>query len=139
MKKLTILFISILAVPGIALSGCASNRIDLVDIGQVSLQRLPSRGTYISRVHVFQDGDELVIRGRLRRGPSSMLGLGHVDIAIVNPEGKILKEVHTNYVPQILVRKQRRQAYFGVRISVVPPPGSTVRVTYQPGTHKRDT
>ncbi len=68
-----------------------------------------------------------------------MLGLGHVDIAIVNPEGKILKEVHTNYKPRILVRKRRRQAYFGVRIPVVPPPGSTVRVTDQPGTHKRDT
>ncbi len=141
MKKLTILFVSILAMTGIALSGCVSKRVDLVDTGAVSLQRLPSKDTHISRVDVFQDGDELVITGKLRRGLSSMPGLGHVDIAIVDPEGKILKEVHTNYFPRILARKQRRrilamarnqrqQANFGVRLPLVPPPGSTIRVTY---------
>ena len=124
--------LSIIIVLAMVLSGCASSPINLVDKGTVFIERVPSRGVYFSRVYVKQDGTELMITGRLKRRSASPVGTGHIDIAIVGPEGKLLERISTSYIPKILSAKRgkHRGSRFKVRMTGALPEGSKVRLAY---------
>ena len=113
---------------------CASNRVNLLKNGTTKLEIIPSRGIYISRVYVIQDGDKLVIKGTVKRRSSSRAGSGHVDISIVSPEGEVFEKVSTFYIPRIIPskpgRRKSRGSRFEVRLPTIPPTGSKVRVAY---------
>ena len=122
-----------LAVVLIALSGCASSRTNLVKNGMVSVERLPSKGNaHIFKVYVYQEGDELVVSGRVTRRFKYLLSSqGHVDIAILSPKGEVIGKASTSYIPRIVRREgQHRASYFTARFSVIPPKASTVRLSY---------
>jgi hypothetical protein len=112
----------------IAISGCAPVLVDLVDKGVVSIERLPSRNIYVPGIHVYEDGGELVISGRVRRLRSTRLGGGYVDIVVISPDGKIIEYVRTRYYPRIIPREGKRESRFTVRLPFIPPKGSIIKV-----------
>ncbi len=124
--------LSLFFVLTVVLSGCASGHVHLVDGGTVFIERVPAKKVYFSRVYVNQDGNELVIAGRLKQRYRSHVGSGHVDIAILNPAGEILGKGSAFYVPGILSAKRSRHrgSRFEVRLPVVPPEGSKVRLEF---------
>jgi hypothetical protein len=134
-KNLKTMAIMVFALTFIILSGCASNRVNLVDSGKVLIERVDSENICISRTNVYQDGDQLEITGAVKRRRSTIFDGGHVHIAIINPQGEVLEEVRTSYSPRIIRRKGRRESYFSVRLPIKPPEGSVVRVIY----HKHST
>jgi hypothetical protein len=83
-------------------SGCATSRVNLVDTGAVSVEKIPSERIYISRVSVFQEGDELLVSGFVKRRHSSGPGGGHVDIAIVGPDGGAVEKITVSYFPRFI-------------------------------------
>ncbi len=122
-----------LAVILIALSGCASSRTNLVKNEMVSVERLPSKGNaHIFKVYVYQEGDELVVSGRVTRRFKYLLSSqGHVDIAVLSPKGEVVGKASTSYIPRIIRREgQHRASYFTARFSVIPPKASAVRLSY---------
>jgi hypothetical protein len=131
-RKQTILFF--LLAYGLVASACAANRINLVERGTVTLERVNARNISVSRAYAFQDGDQLEISGNVKRLSSSISNGGHVDIAIVSPEGETLEQVSTCYIPRIIRRRGSREAFFSLRLPIIPPEGSMVRVAY----HKPD-
>jgi hypothetical protein len=110
--------------------GCAAGKVNRVEKGTASVERVHSRNIAVSRVYVYQDGDQLEIAGRVKRLRSTIANGGHVDIAIVSPEGELLEQVSTGYVPRIIRRRGSREALFTVRLPIIPPEGSRVRVAY---------
>ena len=134
MKMIKVLPILIILLAGMGFMGCASGRSNLIESGIVYIERIPSGNRSILGVQAFAENDQLVINGRVKRHSSSFVdGEGHIDIAVVGPEGDILEQVSTQYVPRIIpTRKMRgvRGSYFGVSLPDVPPAGSTVRIAY---------
>lgn len=133
-KNVYVLSVLILDMIGFVFSGCTSSRLNLIDNGTFYLEQEPSSNISIFRVHAYLDGDELVINGRVKRRCASFIGVGgHIDIAIVSPEGEILEQVSTFYIPRIIPRKRAgliSGSHFEVRLPAVPPAGSTIRVKF---------
>ncbi len=141
-KAYSIIILVALAIVLIALSSCTSSRTNLVKNEMVSVELLPSKGNArIFKVYIYQEGDKLVVSGRVRRffknRPTSR---GHVDIAVLSPKGEVIGKASTSYIPRIIRREgQHRASYFTARFSVIPPKASTVRLSYhaQSAIHKR--
>jgi len=129
MKK-TISLISLLMAGSLVWSGCATQQLNLVEKGDVSIELVRSKEIHIPRATVVQDGDELVISGKVKRRHSSLVHGGHIDIAIIGPEGEILDQVSTPHIPRIIPRKSTQTASFTVNLPTHLDYGSTVRVAY---------
>ncbi len=130
MKKLSILISLTLVLTGIFSFGCVSHRINLVENGKIIIERVPSKNIYVSEAHVYQEENELVITGRVKRSNTSVWDGGHVDIAVVSPKGKVLDKVSTSYTPRIIRRKGSRESFFSASLPMTPPEGTTVRLVY---------
>ena len=134
MRNVSIFSALIFVTSWVFLTGCAPNRVNLVDNGTVSIERIPSGGIYISKVRVNQEGNEFVVTGRVKRSDHSPLCSGHVYVAIMSPEGKILEQVSTYYSPRFIPRKRDHRRLHGsrfeVRLPFIPPAGSKIRVAY---------
>ena len=86
------LFMLFIGMFTVAMSINASDRIDLVKEGVVLVEYIPSKGIYVSKAYIYQDGDELVISGKVRRPYGSFAVTGHVDIEMLDPEGTTFKK-----------------------------------------------
>jgi len=131
-KKLIILFILSYITVCFVISSCASSHLNLVENGTVTIERIPYEGCYISKVNAIEDDGELVISGRVKRRSLLSISRGHIDIAIINSEGKVLKELSTLYTPQYIPAKRihTREARFKVRLPNIPYKGNKIRVAY---------
>jgi hypothetical protein len=67
----------------VVISGCATNRIDLVEEGIVSVETVPSKKVKILWTDVYQDGEDFVVYGVVqRRSHTSYPIKTHVDISV---------------------------------------------------------
>ena len=115
-------------------AGCASNRINLVDNGTVTIECVNSKRMLVSRVYVYQEGDELVISGRVKRRFSTGIGTGgHVDIAMFNQEGTPIINISKHYTPRLT--KHSRTSSFTVHLPLIISERSIVRVVHHSGVH----
>jgi len=113
-------------------TGCASHRVNLLETGQVTVEFLPCKGICAFNVQAFQDGETMIVTGKVKRDASfSQTGAGHVDIMIIGPDGRLISSTGTKFSPRIIKRKGLRESQFSVRIPVVPPKGSVIRVAYK--------
>ena len=125
--------VRILYLSTIFVAGCLANNVDLVDNDAVSLERVSTKYFYISWVRVYEQEDATEVCGEIRRryrGRGGNGGHGHIDVVVVSPDGTVLEEVSTLYYPRDIPRKSAPVAYFTVRLSQPPPPGSTVRLSH---------
>ena len=127
------------------LSGCASNRTDLVKTGYLSLQ--PTLTASLAHPpEVYEQEGELVVKGQM--DSSEVRKGGHVDIQVVGPDGAVVYDASVNYrMPQAPMpvgpRGQYRgprsssenHATYAVRFPGLPPAGSVVSVKYDPQPH----
>lgn len=121
----------IIGIALVGISGCMASRVNLTESRKVSIERVPSAGIYFHGVYVHQEGEELVVSGEIkRRTPSVVANGGHIDIAFTTPEGKVIEKISTVYAPRVLSKRSHRGSHFNVRLPLVPPNGSTVRVAF---------
>lgn len=112
------------------LSGCTFNRINLVDQGLVAVERVDLETTCISEPSVYQDGDELIIRGSVKCHRFRGFSRGHIDIAIVSAEGEVLQSLSALYYPRVIPRKVGRESRFHIDFPLKPPAGTVVRLAF---------
>lgn len=129
-KKSSILFTVNLIVIGMALVGCVSSRVNLVDENIVAVERVDSEMNCIYSPHVFQNGDQLVISGRVKCPNFRGFNGGHIDIAILNGEGEILESLSTFHYPRNIPRKGGRESRFHINLPLTPPEGTVVRLAF---------
>ena len=113
---------------------CLGEVTDLLKTNTVLLERVSSISFDVSSVGVYQEGDSIDIRGivkkRTRVGPNLS---GHVDLAIFDPDGNLLRQVSTSYSPLTVsygTGQGSREGYFSVHLRMVPPQGAVIRVAH---------
>ena len=133
MGKLLSFIIGIALLIGTVLfSGCASSTISYEKNVSVQFERVSSEDAHISEAHAYEDGDELVIYGKVKRAVNNCCDAarGYVDIAVIGPGGFILDVIHTLYSPRNIPKSRSRSSHFTTRLPYTPPDGVTIRITH---------
>ncbi len=119
-------------------SGCAANRVDLVDSGFLTLEKHATGKVYVAWSDAYEHEGGFVIDGVLRRRDSVGLPLKtHVDVTVSSPDGRVFYTARSGdiYVPRRITGRGQSMKRFSVHFSRVPPRGSTVRVVSHSGPH----
>jgi hypothetical protein len=115
-------------------SGCSSHSSHLVKADDLFIETIPSSRAYLSDIIAIQEGDELLISGKVIRSNPSFSGVGHVDIAVVSPGGLVIEAGNVSYSPRILPKtpgaRKHRASRFEARFSCIPPKWSVIRLAY---------
>jgi hypothetical protein len=109
----------------LALTSCASGRINLVKTGQVSMDVVAVKSVTVLDADVYQDGDKLIVEGRVKSKQ-----YGYVDITIVGPDSKIIDQARSYYIPRMTARGFARYGDFEDVFHIVPPKGSAVQLAF---------
>ncbi len=139
-KKVLILVIAtVLGILTTVISGCATNRVDLVDSGVLTLAQHTTGKVYIAWSGAYEQDDGFVITGVLRRRDHVGLPIKtHVDVTILSADGTILDEARSSDVcvsRRITGRSYLSFERFKVRFQNVPAKGSSVRLVSHSGQH----
>ena len=145
-KDISVLFLLGFVITGMFLSGCAPKHMNLVTQKGVFIESVDSAQAYISGMAVSEDGNELVITGKVHRRNRSISGSGHVDVTILDSAGNVIEKGGVPYTPTTLPKtpgaRKHRGSRFEVRLPGVLPAGSKVRVFYhatvKPGSNGLD-
>ena len=126
-----IVFTLIFWITAMLTSGCALNKVNLVDNGTVLLERVPAKDVYVASAYVFQDDSEMVISGKVKRvTASSGIPHGDVHITIIAPDGTVIKELNVQDKPASIKKIYQGESSFTVRFPLIPPAGTKIRLAY---------
>ena len=139
-KVLQLAAVMVLGMLAVVISGCATNRVNLVDSGVLSLEQHSTGKVYIAWSDAYEDGDGdgFVVTGVLRRRDTVGLPVKiHVDITIQSPDGTIIDESHSSdvNVPRRIIGRGQSPQRFMVRFSSIPAEGSKVSIVTHSGLH----
>ncbi len=86
----------------------------------------------ISDVHAYEDRDELVIYGKVKRAADNCCDAvrGHVDIALIAPDGLVIDVINVLYSPRNIPKVRSRTSRFMTRLPYIVPEEMTLRITY---------
>lgn len=129
--------IVLIAGMGLTLSGCVTNRTKPVAEERVSLDYSPAYSVVlasgasvkVSKARAYQDGDEFVVSGRVKRMHRVQLP-GHVDLAVCAPDGTPLAQEIIRIQGLRSNRKGVLNLPFRHRLAMVPPEGARIRLQY---------
>ena len=96
--------------------GCAAGRKDMAESGTVTIQRGPSKQVYLSGVAVVEIKDHIEISGWVRKRYGWITDDGHVDIAILNPQGETIVKIRTRIHPSAIPKRRGRRSHFNVAL-----------------------
>jgi hypothetical protein len=142
MKRLGLAVGMTLGMAAMLVTGCATNRIDLVEQGIVSVETVPSKRVRILWTDIYQDGDDTVVYGVVqRRSHTSYPIRTHVDITMLSSDGKVLQEARTGdiYVARRIPNKGINWTRFRVRFPGIPVEGSKVKMVVHGHSHNSRT
>ena len=135
LKSVTIIVLGLLTA---VISGCATDRVDLVDAGVLSLEQHTTGKVYIAWSDAYEDGDGFVVTGVLRRRDTVGLPIKtHVDITIESPDGTIIDESRSSdvHVPRRITSRGQSLQRFRVHFPSIPAEGSKVSIVTHSGSH----
>jgi len=135
-KLLSLVITTIFSSLTIVISGCATDRVDLVDAGVLSLEQHTTGKVYIAWSDAYEDGDGFVVTGVVRRRDTIGRPIKvHVDVTILSPDGKVLDEGRSSdiYIPRRIVGRSQSLKRFRVRFPSIPAKGSKVSIVTRSG------
>ncbi len=127
-----VLFAMSLRFVTIMVSGCATANVDHADKAAVMFERMPSEDVVVSQVRAVKDGDGLLIYGKVKRtaGNCCDSARGHVDIAVVGPDGATVDMLSVPYSPRNIPKARSRSSRFAARLPYSVPEDVPLRITY---------
>lgn len=138
-KRLSISLITLgLGILAAVISGCAADRVDLVETGVLTLEKQAAGKVYISWSSVFEQEDGLVITGFLRRRDRVGSPIKtHVDVTVLSPNGQVVDTARSNdvYVPRRITGRGQSLRRFRIYLRDVPGRGSLVKMVSHSGPH----
>jgi len=120
-------------------SGCAANRVDLVDAGVLTLERQREGKVFIAWSSAYEQDDGFVITGVLMRHDHVGSAIkAHVDVTVLSADGRVIETARSNevYVPRRITGRGQSFKRFTVHFPNLPPPGSSVRMVSHSKAHK---
>ncbi|MCK4959694.1 MAG: hypothetical protein KAT00_09835 [Planctomycetes bacterium] len=138
MKKASLcpIIIVVLTITLIGASGCATTGANRVQRGTDpslgSFDRLSAKDIYITDLEAFRDGDGVMITGKVKRGQKNCCrpARGHVDIAVLTPDGMLLDIISTGHTPHNIPKVRSKSASFEAKMPYIPPENAIIRITY---------
>jgi hypothetical protein len=109
----------------------ATERMNLVKVGTVSIEKNPSVSVRFYNISVYQEGNATVIAGRFKRRGHRYISPGFIKISLIGPSGNAQEEIITVYKPRYLKRKSKFGSRFEVRLQFIAQQGSNVRLSFQ--------
>ena len=137
-KVLKLVAVMVLGLLTVVISGCATDRADLVDAGVLNLEQHTTGKVYIAWSDAYEDEDGFVVTGVLRRRDTVGLPIkSHVDITIQSPDGTIIDESRSSdvHVPRRIIGRGQSLQRFRVRFPSIPAEGSKVSIATHSGSH----
>jgi len=131
-QTVVLLMISLCFMPA-----CTTKTISSPKPGMLAVKILPALDVQIVQASARQEGDYLMVNGQIKRKKvhARKFPRGHIDIALLDADGKTIYKTFTKYSPEILPRLHGVKSYFSAKIAAVPPPGSLVVVKFHSGPH----
>lgn len=119
------------------LPACAATTMQRLAPGELTVKILADTQVEIVQTTARQEGKSLIVDGQLHRKKvhGRLIPKGHVDITIVDEQGKTIHKTFTRVSPEILPRMDGARSSFMAEIPVQAPPGSLVRVKFHSGPH----
>ncbi len=116
----------------ILISGCATSNLNYKNEASVKFECMPSENALISDVHAFENGDELVILGKVKRAANNCCDAvrGHVDVAVVAPDGLALDAGSFLYSPRNIPKVRSRSSHFKAVLPYIVPEDFILRISY---------
>jgi len=98
----------------------------------VLFDRVPSAEVLVSEVHAYEEGDALIVYGKVKRAPANCCDAarGHLDVVVVGPDGAVLDAVSLVYSPRNIPKVRTRSSRFATRLPYAVPAGTTLRLAY---------
>ncbi|MCO6411333.1 MAG: hypothetical protein J5I92_01185 [Thiogranum sp.] len=110
------------------IAGCAITGKELVGDNTVKVEKISSEWGVVTFVSVVQEGDEVALRGEVRRRPIGRGSIpGHIDVEVLDSSGATLERMSTDY-RRLSIKS--RYAKFDANLGTIPPSGSTIRVIH---------
>lgn len=129
-NKLALLFVVCLF--GVMTEGCASKRLNLIQDGVVSVEKISSEDGEVSDVNVHQHNGTMEIEVMVR--PTERVRsfvMGAVEVEVRDPQGATFSFVQKR---AIKMNKQQfstlQHAHFWILFPYQPGPGTVIRVTH---------
>lgn len=123
--------LSLILVP-VIFSGCSVGNSGYSKESAVLFERIPEKNVSISDVHAYEDGNTLVILGKVKRSAGNCCDTtkGHIDIALVAGDGTILDLTSVSYSPRNIPKTGTRSSHFTARLPYTLPEDVHLRLRY---------
>jgi len=125
-------YVFILSLLTLYVSGCATNKIDLLKVDAISLQTISSEQARISNVAVHQHDEIMEIEISVRPQEHQIRFVsGQVAVSIRDPNGNtfdfILKQGKKGHHD---LGSKMQHSHFWVRFPYIPSPGTVIKVSH---------
>ena len=111
-------------------TGCATTQTAVYDPNMPKVETSSAKSIEISSASIQREDNMYVIKGAIKRKHfSRTLVQGHIDVTLMDAEGKVLKEVCTSSSPR-LVSKSHVSSNFTARVDPEGYPVDHVAVRY---------
>jgi hypothetical protein len=103
-----------------------------VGCATVEYSHAATEDVFITKVYTYEEDGELVILGQVKRSLQNCCdsARGHVDIALLTPDGTVIDSFSTLYSPSNIPKVRSRSSSFKVRRPYLPPDGIIIRMAY---------
>ena len=100
--------------------GCATSKFNNIE------------DVFISKAYTYEDGDQLVILGQVKRDYRNCCdsARGHIDIAILTPDGIVIDAFSVLYSPGNIPKIRNRTSGFKIKRPYLLPDGIVIRMVY---------
>jgi len=121
-------FVVAILLSSVIVSGCATNRVDLVANEKVVVEKVTSPSAYFSKLAVYSTDSKITVSGELRkRLPSRSHIFGHVEIEVILPDETVRCVLDISYHRRSL---KSSSFIFSVDIPLKVEDGTTVRIIH---------
>lgn len=106
--------------------------------GELAVKIIPDTNVEIVQTTARQDGENVIVDGYIQRKKvhGRMIPTGHVDITIIDEQGKTVDKTFTRVAPEILPRIDGVKSTFMTQLPVRAPKGSLVSIKFHSGSHE---
>ena len=127
LNNIRVLFMAVL-LSSLLVSGCATNRVDLVANEKVIVEKVTTSSEYFSKTSVYSTDSGMTVSGELHKRWSSRGHIfGHVEIEVISPDETVLCIIDTSYHPRSL---KSSSAIFSADIPLMVEDGTIVRIIH---------
>jgi len=128
-KSFKFIFTSVITMMLLVVTGCAANK-NLSFVNNFTIQENSTKDIKITKTRAYIDDGTFVVSGKLKRQYIRKSCPGHIDIAVIDPDGSVFDHVSTKLTLPFNSRSKRKNSTFEAQFTQMPPKGSTIRINF---------